>query len=88
MFQSPSVEPFDIMSIVSRAWKKSFSCMGSNQRAIAKKGWYPYNQNLMTYTIVRASMTKAEKEDGPKEESPIKLPHYKTNDVHDFIEAS
>jgi len=32
-------------------------------------------------------MAKAEKEDEPKEESPIKLPYHKTNEVHDLIEA-
>jgi len=87
MFQSPSVEPFDIISIVSRAWKKSFACVESNKRAIAERRWHPFNRNLMTYLIVRASMTKAEKEDEPKEESPIKIPYHKTNEVHDLINA-
>ena len=32
-------------------------------------------------------MTKAEKKDEPKEESPIKPPYHKTNKVHDLIEA-
>ena len=41
----------------------------------------------MTYPIFHASMSKAEKEDDPKEESPIKLSYHKTNEVHDLIEA-
>ena len=61
--------------------------MESNKRAIAERGWYLHNRKLMTYPIVRASITKAEKEDDPKEESPIKLPYHKTNEVHDLIEA-
>ena len=77
MFQSPSVKPFDIISIVSQAWKKSFAWVESNKRDIAEKGWYHFNQKLMTYPIFRVSMTKAEKEDEPIEESPIKLPYHK-----------
>ena len=79
MFQSPSVEPFDIIGIVSRTWKKSFACVESNKRVIVERGWYPYNQNLMTHPIFRASMKKVEKEDEPKEESLIELLYHKLN---------
>ena len=33
-------------------------------------------------------MTKAEKEDESKDESPIKLSYHKINEVHDLIEAA
>jgi len=46
MLRSPTIEAYDIMTIVSRTWYKSFDRINSNKKAIAERGWFPYNRNL------------------------------------------
>ena len=61
--------------------------MESNKRDIVERGWYSYNQILMTYPIVCVSMMKSEKKDERKEKCPIKILYHKINEMYDLIES-
>ena len=52
---------------------KNFVIEKSNRTAIAKRGWNPYNRNLMTYPIICALITKEEVENELLETSKIVL---------------
>ena len=59
---SSKIEPHKIIQVVSGGWKKSFSQVESNKKVIAEQGWLPYNQNLLTYPDLGATMTQKEKD--------------------------
>lgn len=50
-----------------------------NRSAIAERGWNLYNKNLMTYPIIRASITKEEAGNELLDKSKIVLPIQKTS---------
>ena len=58
---SPTIEPFEIVPLVNTAWAHSFARPLSNKKAIAERGWYPLNRNLLLDTTLRATMTEEEK---------------------------
>ena len=88
LYPSPTIEAYDIMNIVSYAWSKSFVVENSNRTAIAERGWNPYNRNLMTYPIIRTSITKEEAENELLETSKIVLPIQKRVEITDLIDTS
>ena len=88
MLASPNIEAHDIMTIISRAWYKSFHCVDSNKKAIAERGWFPYNRNLMTYPIIRSSITKEEKDEEISTSSEIVLPLHKRVEITDLCDPS
>jgi hypothetical protein len=49
------IEPSDIMPIVNEAWSKSFATVKSNIKAIAERGWFPYNQKLLQHPDIMAT---------------------------------
>ena len=57
MLDKLTVEPHEIISIINYAWDRSFSRIESNMHAIADRGWFPYNRNIMTESTIRASIT-------------------------------
>ena len=87
-YPSPTIEAYDIINIVNYAWSKSFAVQSSNQTAIAERGWNPYNRNLMTYPIIRASMTKEEAANELLDASKIVLPIQKRVEITDLIDTS
>ena len=40
---NPIIEPYEIVLIVNYAWERSFSRVATNKKAIAKRGWHPFN---------------------------------------------
>ena len=88
MYPSPTIDGHNIMIIVSHAWAKSFAVIESNQTAISERGWYPYNRNLMTYPIIRASITKEEADNELLDGSKIVLPLQKKVELTDLIDPS
>ena len=58
----PTIEAHEIIGIINYAWAKSFARVESNKKAIAERGRFPYNRNLMLDPSIRASITKEEKE--------------------------
>ena len=42
-FMVPNIETWEIISILSIAWKKSFARVKTNKNAISEIGWFPYN---------------------------------------------
>ena len=80
----PYIQPYEIINIVSAAWKKSFAWAESNQKAISECGWLPFNRNILTYPIVCATMTKEEK-DEKLEMSNVLLPFHKLDEVIDCV---
>ena len=86
-YPSPTIEAYDIINIVNYAWSKSFAVESSNQTAIAERGWNPYNRNLMTYPIIRASMTKEEAANELLDASKIVLPIQKRVEITDLIDT-
>ena len=56
----PVIEPHEIVPLVTKAWYRSFARVKENQKAIAERGWNPYNRNTLTLTDVQATMTNEE----------------------------
>ena len=56
-----SLQPTDIMLLICQAWEKSFARIESNRKAIAERGWYPFNRNLLLLPELRETMTEEEK---------------------------
>ena len=52
--------PTDIIPLVNEAWKLSFGRQSTNKVAIAERGWFPYNYNLLLHPDIRNSMTEKE----------------------------
>jgi hypothetical protein len=64
MIDDVGIVPSDIIPIINYAWKKSFARVDKNKKAIAERGWFPYNRNLLRNEELRATMTEREaKED-------------------------
>jgi hypothetical protein len=55
--------PTDIIPIVNVANAKSFANVKTNKHAIATRGWFPYNRNLLLHPDIRASMTETQKKE-------------------------
>ena len=81
----PTIEPWEIISIVLAVWKKSFVRVKSNTNAISERGWFLYNQNLLTYPCFRPSVTEKEKAKEVSEASCVTLPFHKKYNVTDLI---
>ena len=47
----------DIIPLVRTRWESSFCDVQANKRAIAQRGWGPYNRALLLHPVIRASMT-------------------------------
>mmetsp|Transcript_13738 Transcript_13738/g.25861 ORF Transcript_13738/g.25861 Transcript_13738/m.25861 type:complete len:184 (-) Transcript_13738:432-983(-) len=52
--------PSDIVIIVNDAWNNSFARVSTNRKAIAERGWYPYNRNILLHDDICATMTETE----------------------------
>ena len=87
IFGSPTIEAHDLMHIVSRAWYKSSARVESNKKTIDKRGWYTYNRNLMTYSIIRSSITKETVVEERSLSSKITLPLHKCVEITDLFES-
>jgi hypothetical protein len=61
--QELQILPTDIIPIVNFANSKSFANVDGNKRAIAERGWFPYNRNLLLNPKIRATMTKKQIEE-------------------------
>ena len=48
----------DIIPIINKCWPPAFSDVENNKKAICKKGWNPYNRNLLLHPVIRATMTE------------------------------
>lgn len=55
--------PSDIIIIVNQAWEQSFARVRTNKKAIAERGWFPYNRNVLLHPDIRATMTEQEMKD-------------------------
>jgi hypothetical protein len=53
----------DIIPLVNRAWPGSFGNIEGNKKALAERGWYPYNRNLLLNSRIRATMTQQQLND-------------------------
>ena len=62
----------DIVPLVRKCWESSFGDVSANRRAIAERGWGPYNRALLLHPVIRASMTTSMIEE--EKNSPI-FPH-------------
>ena len=56
----------DIIPLINECWHQAYGDKNSNRRAIAERGWYPYNRNLLLHPIIRASMTESMIDDEKK----------------------
>jgi hypothetical protein len=63
MMDSVSILPSDIITIVNRAWEESFARVEQNKKAIAERGWFPYNRNLLKNGEIRVTMTETESQE-------------------------
>ena len=62
--------------------------MKSNQTIIAEWGWFLFNCNLLTYTIIQSSMTKEEAEVEVSDTITIILPLHKHVEITDLTDPS
>ena len=85
MMINPTIEPWDIINIVNTAWDESFGRVTTNKKAISERGWGPFNRNLMTYTIIRATITEEEKLKEELASSNVILPMHKKHEPTDQI---
>ena len=85
MYNRPTIEPYDIMRIVNEGWKHSFARVDSNKKAIAERGWFPFNRYLMTNTQVRSSITEQEQANEQASTSRVVLP---VHTLLDMVQAS
>jgi len=60
---SLSIQPTDIIPLVNKAWDASFARVDSNKKAIAERGWFPYNRALLLHPDIRSTITKQEIEE-------------------------
>ena len=59
----PTIEPYAIIVLVNQAWAQSFARSRTNtKKAIADRGWYPLNQNLLLNMTLRTSMANVDKD--------------------------
>jgi len=60
---APTIEPFEIIPIISSAWPLSFGREESNRKAISGRGWNPFNCNLLLYDKICTTMTEEERKE-------------------------
>ena len=56
-----TIDKNDLMLLINIAWNKSFARVDKNRRAIADRGWGPYNRNILTFSHIRATMTETDR---------------------------
>jgi hypothetical protein len=56
----------DIIPLLNKAWVSSFANKASNQKAIALRGWFPLNRNLLLHKEIKESCEV----DGPMIDGP------------------
>jgi len=66
MIEDMGIQSSDIVPIVNVAWQDSFMRVKQNKKAIAERGWFPYNRNLLNNEEIRATMTISEADDEKK----------------------
>jgi hypothetical protein len=49
------IQPLDIILLISNSWTQPFAKVESNKKAIAERGWFPYNRNLMKIPQITAT---------------------------------
>ena len=52
--------PTDAMILIRKAWDPSFGNIATNKKAIAERGWFPFNRMLLNHPEMRSAMTDAE----------------------------
>ena len=50
-----------LMLLIKIAWNKSFARVDKKKRSIADRGRGTYNRNILTFSNIRATMTKTDK---------------------------
>ena len=50
----------DIIPLINKAWNDSFARILKNKNAIAERGWYPLNRNILLNEELRSTMTPTE----------------------------
>ena len=68
MIQYLELQPTDIMILIRQAWEESFKNINGNEKVIHKRGWFPYNRNLLLHKDARGAMIDEEIE--KKKEKP------------------
>ena len=56
-----TIDKSDLMLSINIAWNKSLFCVDKNRRAIANRGWGPYDCNILICSHIRATMTETDK---------------------------
>ena len=77
--QDMHLQRVDIVPLVSECWNEAFCNTTNNKRAIAERGWRPYNRNLLLHLIIQASMTEHMIK---KERESLIFPHQRLAHLH------
>ena len=51
----------DLIPLINKTWKVSFTRVDKNWNALADRGWNPLNQDLLLNDDLRATMTSKER---------------------------
>ena len=62
LWSKPQFKETDIIPAVNSSWNESFARVSSNQDAISKKGWNPWNRNLLLSEQIRMTMNEDDKQ--------------------------
>ena len=84
MYDRPNIEPYEIIRIVNAAWPKSFARIKYNKKAIAERGWLPYNRALILHPTIRSSITNEEEELELGDSTKIIIPQHARHKIIDL----
>ena len=84
MYDRPTIEPYEMIRIINGAWPKSFARIEYNKKAIAERGWLPYNRELMPHPMIRASIINEEEELESGDYTKIIIPQHNIHKIIDL----
>ena len=84
----PIIQPHDIMPLINKAWDDSFARITRNKKAIAGRGWDPYNRALLLNFQIRSMMTDKEKDIEAERNEDIIIPSIALQNIFDVTTYS
>ena len=84
IYNRPTIDPYKIIRIVNTAWPKLFARIEYNKKAIAERGWLPYNRALMLHPTICASISNQEEELELGDSTKIIIPQQASHKIIDL----
>ena len=77
--QNDGIIDTDLMSLINRAWEKSFARVDKNKNATSERGWNPLNKAPTLDPILRSTMTAQEKTNEYNQSNQVIIPNKHKN---------